>query len=124
MVKQQAAAHGGVSAQIKSEREETYAGLLHRAVVDPESLTAEDHARLEPGDRQLIIDAIDRELAKVDAELHGFKVRDPRVGDKRQRELIALARTGALRYADLSIDEIRAIDNTPGLSDAIWEAMP
>ncbi len=99
----------------------TYAQLLHKAAKRPEALTADDRARLLPEDVRLIAGAYDREIARAGAQAAGLRVADNRIGDKRRRELLAMARKGDLHFSQIPVEDLRAIDNTPGLWDEILE---
>jgi hypothetical protein len=101
---------------------ENYAALLRRAVACPEGLSAEDRVKLLPEDKKLIVAALDREIARADIEARGMIVRQSRVGATRRREMLAAARRGGFFLSALSDDEIRAVENTPGLLDEIDEA--
>jgi hypothetical protein len=108
--------------QITARDEAAYRKLLHQAVVAPELLSDIDRAQLLPEDTDLIVSALDREIAGIDARLHNLEVRSGRVSGKRRRELVRLAKENKFRYSEISIDELRAIDATPGLWAEIIDA--
>lgn len=99
-----------------------YRDLLTKVARDPEQLTSEERARLEPFDRDYLVTALRRELAKTEAEIAGHLVLPRTVSDRRADDLVRLARKGELRVTALSMDEQDAINNTPGLWDRLWQA--
>ncbi len=92
--------------------EERYSELLRRAVLDPESLTPRDAARIEPRDWVLIDQALER-VTKRAVFVH----------PRRQAELMRAARAGKLRMSSLPMDELVAIDATPGFAGALYDAL-
>ncbi len=112
----------------RDEREtyapETYAQLLKRATVSPETLTLTEWHSLTAEDRKLVAATCQFHTDNIDLEL-ARRARAKRTGvvpppvklipDKRWQEILGGFRSGKMRVIDLSIDEIRIIDNNAGL---------
>jgi hypothetical protein len=92
--------------------DDRYSDFLKRAVLDPESLSQRDVGQIKPGDWALLGQALER-VSRRSVFVH----------PRRQAELLRAARAGCLRVSALPIDELVAIDATPGLSSAICAAM-
>lgn len=103
---------------------ESYADLLRRAVRRPASLTEQDSAHIAPEDRRLIVETLDAALARADAQLVALTTGKPYepIPQERWAYILERARTGELLATELTIDEIRAIDNDPRLAEEFERA--
>ncbi len=113
-----------ISAPVHQAGPESYAELLKRAAQRPESLTSADQQRLAPSDRRLIADTLSWHIDRTDLELvRAQRMRRTRqlepsvrlIGAERWVDILDGFRNDTMCVSDLSIPEIRAIDNDPRL---------
>lgn len=103
---------------------ESYAQLLKRAIRRPSSLAPQDSAHIAPEDRRLLVETIDAASTRIDvrlAEIRTSKKGHP-IGEERWQNILARTRSGELLMSELSIHEVRAIDNNPELTRQLAEA--